>query len=106
MAVYVLLELGTTISWVRAPRSDQDLNVYVLPFNVCVSGALMVIREPTMAVMENGACRASAPPTTSVRPAGFVANVKTAVRGWRSRLTVAVGPSLSSAVRRSSSDAG
>ena len=47
-AVYVAGAAGATISWLRAPPSDQLENVNSVPDTDCGEGAVTVVAEPTI----------------------------------------------------------
>src|SRR5437763_2105506 len=96
-AVYVVLAAGVEMVWVAAPPSLQLAKRYLRPLKFW-SGAPRSRSMPTTPVIVVGAVTGW-PSSVSCRPAGWVASVKFAFCGSRSRVTSVIAPWLSVARR-------
>src|SRR5687768_10886962 len=94
VAVYVVFDAGVEISWLAAPPSDHDTNVYWVDPMVCGLATAIVRRMPTTPTTSwPVAC--GWPSSVTCSPAGDVAKRIVDVWGWMSRDTVCVAPESS-----------
>src|SRR5688572_2879780 len=98
VAVNVVFVAGTVMSWVAAPPSDHDANVYCVPASVCGDGAPIDRIMPTTFGTDTGAVT-GVPSSSRPRPVGLVCSDTVATRGVMSRVTVCVRPDESRTVR-------